>query len=94
VQPLRTETDDQAQIELLLIKTRDIVAILERQKKRYGSQFVPARFLLELEQRRADMQRLEEQLNTLKQRQTIQRRGARPGTATYDILKRLELEDD
>lgn len=89
IPPIRADADDQTQIELLLVKTRDIIAMLERQQKRYGSSFVPARFLLELEQRRADVQRLEEQLNTLKQRQTVGRRGARPGT---DIPK--QSEDD
>lgn len=53
-------TDDD--IEQAYRLTKKAVQILERQKKRFGSNTVPARFLIELEQRRQDLKNLEEQL--------------------------------
>lgn len=91
VPPIRIKHDtDELDIEQAIRLARKVVEVLEGQKRRYGSQFVPARFLLELDQRREDLARLETQLEKL--RASRERIGSANTSVDYDMRPETHME--
>jgi hypothetical protein len=84
--PKSGRLDDLAQAYFM---TLDAVKMLEKQKRRYGTGFVPARFAVELSRRREDIPRLKHRLERAMEKEDVLIREAEE---VLDI-RRKRLED-
>jgi hypothetical protein len=85
-----TTTEDETEITHALGLARHVVHILENQKKRYGTQPIPARFAIMLDQRRKDVKVIEQQLEDVIRK----KRGSKKGSITWDLWKKIEGTGD